>query len=346
MQGILGRQIEAERQALERDAMNLRGGVLRQEPSMMQKIGGAIADYAVPDRYSSSSVMEPRLNMEQLESLRGTPVNMADVPNPVPMLMDTMPMAGITAFHGSPHKFSKFDMSKIGTGEGAQAYGHGLYFAENPQTAKQYRDAFSSRLDAEIVGGEGKTKIPQWLAYSIEQGDTTIDDAIADWASRAKNQRDLSKLEQNIQPWQNVENAVRLEKTLGELKKIKSSGGHSLNRMNHLYKVDIPDEHIDKMLDWDKSLSGQGEEVLKLADKYGVSHNADGGTLLELMSANLRSKALASDEIQELGIKGIKYLDQGSRGAGKGTSNFVVFDDQIPQILEINDKPMKGLLSE
>lgn len=39
MQGILGRQIEAERQALERDAMNLRGGVLRQEPSMLQTIG-------------------------------------------------------------------------------------------------------------------------------------------------------------------------------------------------------------------------------------------------------------------------------------------------------------------
>ena len=99
------------------------------------------------------------------------------------------------------------------------------------------------------------------------------------------------------------------------------------------------------MLDYDKPLRGQGEAVLKLADKYGVSHNADGGTLMELMSANLRSKALASDEIKELGIKGIKYLDGGSRGESRGTHNFVVFDDQIPQILEINDKPLKGVLS-
>ena len=38
---------------------------------------------------------------------------------------------GIRAYHGSPHDFDKFDLSKIGTGEGAQAYGHGLYFAEN-----------------------------------------------------------------------------------------------------------------------------------------------------------------------------------------------------------------------
>jgi GNAT superfamily N-acetyltransferase len=32
---------------------------------------------------------------------------------------------GITAYHGSPHDFDRFDMGKIGTGEGAQAYGHG-----------------------------------------------------------------------------------------------------------------------------------------------------------------------------------------------------------------------------
>ena len=44
---------------------------------------------------------------------------------------------GIKAYHGSPHDFDKFDMSKIGTGEGAQAYGHGLYLAENEATAKQ-----------------------------------------------------------------------------------------------------------------------------------------------------------------------------------------------------------------
>ena len=44
----------------------------------------------------------------------------------------------IRAYHGSPYDFDKFDMSKIGTGEGAQAYGHGLYFAENPEVAEQY----------------------------------------------------------------------------------------------------------------------------------------------------------------------------------------------------------------
>ena len=36
------------------------------------------------------------------------------------------PHTGAVVYHGSPHKLDKFDSSKIGTGEGAQAYGHGL----------------------------------------------------------------------------------------------------------------------------------------------------------------------------------------------------------------------------
>src|SRR6478752_1118967 len=44
---------------------------------------------------------------------------------------------GIKAYHSSPHDFDKFDLKKIGTGEGAQVYGHGLYFAENPAVSGQ-----------------------------------------------------------------------------------------------------------------------------------------------------------------------------------------------------------------
>ena len=47
---------------------------------------------------------------------------------------------GITAYHGSPHEFDQFDLSKIGTGEGAQSYGHGLYFAEAEPVAVGYRN--------------------------------------------------------------------------------------------------------------------------------------------------------------------------------------------------------------
>jgi len=48
------------------------------------------------------------------------------------------PQTGAIVWHGSPHKFDKFSMDKIGTGEGAQAYGRGLYLAESPAVANEY----------------------------------------------------------------------------------------------------------------------------------------------------------------------------------------------------------------
>lgn len=41
-----------------------------------------------------------------------------------------------------------------------------------------------------------------------------------------------------------------------------------------------------------------------------------------------------SQTLSDAGIPGIKYLDQGSRGSGTGTSNYVVFDDKLIEILK------------
>ena len=50
----------------------------------------------------------------------------------------------ISAGHASPHKFERFNMDNIGTGEGAQVYGHGLYFAENPRVVDEYFENFNA----------------------------------------------------------------------------------------------------------------------------------------------------------------------------------------------------------
>ena len=59
----------------------------------------------------------------------------------------------LRAYHGSPHKFDKFDLSKIGTGQGAQSFGHGLYFAGNEKVAKDYRDTLS---DGTLIDSSGR----------------------------------------------------------------------------------------------------------------------------------------------------------------------------------------------
>lgn len=60
------------------------------------------------------------------------------------------------AYHGTPHDFDRFDTGKIGTGEGAQAYGHGLYFAENEGVATSYRNQLSRANRDEDFVFDGK----------------------------------------------------------------------------------------------------------------------------------------------------------------------------------------------
>ena len=49
----------------------------------------------------------------------------------------------VRALHASPHSFRKFDTAFMGKGEGAQAYGWGLYFAENPKVNRSYMNQFA-----------------------------------------------------------------------------------------------------------------------------------------------------------------------------------------------------------
>ena len=79
-------------------------------------------------------------------------------------------MAAATVWHGSPHKFDKFDSSKIGTGEGAQAYGHGLYLAESDDVARSYQQ--STQRPEFLVNGE-KWAMDQGGVVRSPQGKTT-----------------------------------------------------------------------------------------------------------------------------------------------------------------------------
>ena len=59
--------------------------------------------------------------------------------NPVTAVPPTETEPGIIAFHGSGADFDQFSLEKIGTGEGAQAYGYGLYFTDSEDIAQFYR---------------------------------------------------------------------------------------------------------------------------------------------------------------------------------------------------------------
>ena len=133
------------------------------------------------------------------------------------------------------------------------------------------------------------------------------------------------------------------------------------------YKVDIPDDQIAKMLDWDKPLSEQPKVLQDMARKSDLTgmkegnrtrrmiekwrdgteqadYPATGHTFYNSLSGyGQESVPELSQKLYEAGIPGIKYLDGGSRSGGQGTSNFVLFSDEIAKILERNDQPI-GLI--
>jgi len=236
-------------------------------------------------------------------------------------------------YHGTPHRFpptannplGEFDASKIGTGEGAQAYGVGAgYLAEHPEVARGYQRKLADSHKPNVVDSNLQNlyqKTGDWTAAVDEQMKRIYDTP----AAKAKMRESLIKQGAPT----NVEGGA-------------------------LYKVDLPDEHIAKMLDWDKPLSQQSwyRPVADVVKEYkGAGKNVDAYAKL-ISKANARggeitgrqlyegmlsqfggSQAKVSEFMREAGIPGIRYLDGSSRAGGKGTSNFVVFDPKHMNII-------------
>jgi len=224
----------------------------------------------------------------------------------------------IRAYHGSPHDFDKFDMSKVGTGEGAEAYGRGMYFAEREGTARSYRDKLSQGVN---VGGQniavGFGSGPQaTAANALALKSMDYDAAIAHLESLTASPRRGPSAQQAI-------DVIRKWKAKGYVPKEATANGR-------MYEVAINADPA-KMLDWDKPLAQQSQAVKDAIARKWPMADAMGWDASEFYRAAPSGER--SKELLEAGIPGIKYLDGGSRQAGEGTSNYVVFDAGIIDIL-------------
>ena len=234
---------------------------------------------------------------------------------------DEAAQAGIRAYHGSPYEFYRFDLSKIGTGEGAQAYGHGLYFAEAELVAKAYRDALSAKSpNIEFVGApDGMSESARALLTNVSRRPLMIGGL--DKPTIAKLMReDINKLTNGFPIPQ---------ETVDEVLSIIDAGATPTQR-GHMYEVNIAADP-NQFLDWDKPLSEQPEAVRQaiLATKGNLPPNAKddlGGDYSLLYGNDIRPGQFLNtleqiggrpdfgeNLLRDQGIPGIKYLDAGSR---------------------------------
>lgn len=224
----------------------------------------------------------------------------------------------IRAFHGSPYDFDRFDASKIGTGEGAQAYGHGLYFAQNPAVAKEYKNS--------VVASPSYSS-PEEIAADYLFVHGTPQDAM-------RVMRDHSKWLIRHGKLPMYQQALKL---LNDGAPITPKEFPHIDAPGRMYEVEIgyPEEAL---LDWDAPLGSQPQAV---RDFYGsggrrgyhgmIDGPGDGDRLWHNRKLSIGPNS-AAKELFGYGIPGVRYLDRGSRAAGDGTRNYVIFpgaEDQI-----------------
>jgi hypothetical protein len=259
-----------------------------------------------------------------------------------------------SVFHGTPHVWApepgfphgRPRLDKMGTGEGAAAFGWGWYSAENQGVAREYRDILSDSTDFFTVDGEVQFKgpangsDPRQLAISVlAHGDT------------------IEAVKERLED--NDADPVWVKQFVAEGKKLEGKKVEiKTDTTGNLYSLDIPDSVLPRLLDWDKPLSEQTPEVRKallkampeLRDQAAKQDREDADLLAELLgepaeiNPNVQlpttsaqdfyhslvrkhgGDKAASEYLASIGIVGNRYLDGGSRADGKGTYNYVIWD--------------------
>ena len=190
-----------------------------------------------------------------------------------------MAMAAATVWHGSPHKFKKFEVSDktLGTGDGSQMQGVGAYVGQERKVGERYAG-------------------PKGNLYKVDLQDDAIG-KMFDLDAPVKSQMHL---------------------------------GQQLNAIHEA------DPSIRDLMFSAVRENETGQNLFdSILEKHAKELLANGVSREKVFDAANR---LASKRFQDAGIPGIRYLDRGSRGAGAGTSNYVVFpgNEGLLKILERN----------
>jgi hypothetical protein len=248
---------------------------------------------------------------------------------------------GIKAYHGSPHSFDRFSTEQIGTGEGAQAYGQGLYFAGNEKVAEGYKGSTNyadkkRRFQKELPDDASIEEVMELAEEGVFSDDLNellraleADDWLGfDYPSQAIS----ASLSGNLK---NYDASPRL---------IKATESGSM------YEVNI-DVEPDELIDWDTPISQQSKKVQDAvyANRDAVDQRIVddyfGGDRNNIINEDMTGQQYMANmdkvnagmidgteyELAERGVKGVRYADAFTRHKtpDKRSMNYVIFDDRL-----------------
>ena len=206
----------------------------------------------------------------------------------------------IIAFHGSGADFDEFKVEKIGTGEGNQAFGYGLYFTESKDIANFYKSSVGAGNE---VTYKGKT------VRDLDKDNASYEENIAHMVGQQNNAKDRQRVfdnefSSNIKSLSGIEQAIKdfntdpdtyplkfrgLSLTMDDALRIKNDFAERVSSLKELeknldtiktkpkgkvYKVGIAPKESE-LLDYDKPLGEQNEFIKSRLEKLVQEINLD-----------------------------------------------------------------------
>jgi hypothetical protein len=226
-----------------------------------------------------------------------------------------MKLEDFKAWHGTEHKFDAFSMDKVGTGEGAQMYGHGIYLAQEKDVAKAYSPRNMDYEDELLRRYNVASRREDYVSAEVYELAMLHEDPedIKDRFSVA------GGYEEDF-----IEEVIRIVDE--DLQPLYDKAFHGV------YEVIVrANVSLNEFLDWDLPLSKQSNTVIGLLRGRNLDKNLTGEQIYSKVG---KSSKEASHILRQAGIIGIKYKDAGTRDMNKGTYNFVIFSDGDITILK------------
>ena len=247
------------------------------------------------------------------------------------------------AFHGTGNvePYERFDMSKVGGagGEGAQAYGHGLYFSSRREVGEAYRRQNSSPFSNEALRAyfapgrviPGYSEFEKVSAFHLnDQGQ---------WYVTVKASDQQGNILKSVGGLPNRErNHSTMPERATMIAFLKEHHPELLNK-GRLYHVDVPEDNelLNREVPFNKQPEGVQEKLLssgliqkmdngriKLPNGEQIfPEHLDGATLYDAIAEGKLTPEAGSEALRQAGIPGMTYL-----GREGGAKNYVIFDDK------------------
>jgi hypothetical protein len=284
-------------------------------------------------------------------------------------LLSSIPvgMIGTLGWHGGPHKWApeasrplgRPRLDKMGTGEGSQMYGHGFYVGGDRRVGEFYseelsrggptwkykkasfsdEDPFPSFIERNMLSPDQlEAQVARELDRKFQMG----------WSAKEAKEVAIDNIKRDTARWPG-DKGIKAQND----REIAAINAVDPSQIKHpksgsLYKMDVPDADIAKMLDWDKPLSEQPENVQRALKAWGnFPDTMKGGEMYEAIASalakppfdnSLRSAAqpgagkAASEFLASKGIPGLKYFDHPE------STNMVLWDDDLLKRIKVLER--------